>query len=138
MPPVEINYLAVVAAAVLSMVIGFLWYGPNLFGKQWMKLMGYTKESMEKAKEGMGKTYAISFFGALVMAYVLSHIIDYAQATSMVSGMQAGFWSWLGFVAPVQMTEALFGNKKWNLYYINTGYQLASLLVMGAVLAVWV
>ncbi|MBI3341870.1 DUF1761 domain-containing protein, partial [Candidatus Curtissbacteria bacterium] len=35
----QINYMAVVAAAVVNMVLGFLWYGP-LFGKPWMKMMG--------------------------------------------------------------------------------------------------
>lgn len=32
--------LAVVLAAVVSMIVGWLWYGP-LFGKQWMALMGW-------------------------------------------------------------------------------------------------
>ncbi|MDO8488446.1 MAG: DUF1761 family protein [bacterium] len=36
---VPVNYLAILAAAVLSMVLGFLWFGP-LFGQTWMKLMG--------------------------------------------------------------------------------------------------
>ena len=35
-PPVEINYLAVLVAAIASMALGFLWYGP-LFGNQWKK-----------------------------------------------------------------------------------------------------
>lgn len=130
----ETNILAIVLASIISMGLGFLWYSPMLFGNQWIKLMGYTKESMEKAKKEMGKAYAISFVGALVMAYVLSKFVT---GSVLMDGILTGFWMWLGFVAPVQMTEVLFGGKKWNLYYINTGYQLASLLAMSAVLAVW-
>ena len=45
MTPV-INYGAVVGAAVASMILGSLWYGP-LFGKPWMAAMGFTKDAME-------------------------------------------------------------------------------------------
>ena len=40
-------------------------------------------------------------------------------------------------MATVQLTDALFGKKPFKLYLINTGYQLACFLAMGAILAVW-
>jgi hypothetical protein len=52
---VQVNYVAVLFAVVASMVVGFAWYSPVLFGKQWMKLMGLTKENMESAKKGDGE-----------------------------------------------------------------------------------
>lgn len=120
------------------MVVGFLWYGPYLFGKQWMALMGYTQKSMEAAKKEMGKTYAISFVASLLMAYVLSHVmtmsINFFHYEPVTTGLTSGFWMWLGFVAPVQLTEVLFGGKNFKLYAINTGYQLVALLAMGVVL----
>ena len=51
---VEINYLAVLVAGVAAVAVGFLWYGPLLFAKPWMKLMGHTKETMEGAKKRFG------------------------------------------------------------------------------------
>lgn len=61
-----------------------------------------------------------------------------AGIASMVVGMTAylmtSFWSWLGFVAPVQFTEVLFSGKSTKLFLINTGYQLASLLAMAIIL----
>jgi len=38
---IEVNYLAVFIATIASFVFGWLWYGP-LFGKAWMRMMGYT------------------------------------------------------------------------------------------------
>ena len=35
----EVNLLAVLAAGIVPMVVGALWYGP-LFGKRWLELMG--------------------------------------------------------------------------------------------------
>ena len=37
MPSVDINWWAVLAAAVINMVIGAIWYSPSGFGKPWMK-----------------------------------------------------------------------------------------------------
>jgi hypothetical protein len=139
MQTVEVSNVAVLVSAVVYMVLGFLWYGP-LFGKPWMKLVGMTKEHMEEAKKkGMGKTYGLSFVGALVMFYVLAHFAKYAQASTMTEGMQTGFWAWLGFVATTGMNEFLFAVKKkpWKLYFINQGYLLIGLLVGGAILATW-
>lgn len=129
----NVNLVAVLIAAVASMAIGFVWYGP-LFGKPWMKLMGMKGKFEMKMDAKMQKTYAMSFVGALVMAYVLASLIGMGGVKTLEGGLTAGFFAWLGFVAPVQMSEVLFGGKSWNLYYINTGFQLASLLAMGAVL----
>lgn len=135
---VEVNYLAVLIAGVASMAVGFLWYGPMLLGKPWMKLMGYTKESMEKTKKGMGKTYAMSTVFTLISAYVLWHVMTFSKSfygySPMMTGLSSAFWMWFGFMMPVQATEVLFGGKKWKLFGINTGYQLVSLLVMGVVM----
>lgn len=88
----------------------------------------------------MGKTYAVSFVVALVTAYVLYHVMvmseNFFHYPMLQTGLTSGFWMWLGFVAPVQLTDVLFGKKKLNLFYINTGYQLVTLLAMGAVLGI--
>ena len=39
----EVNWIAVIAAAVSAFVLGGLWYGP-LFGKKWMALVGLSEE----------------------------------------------------------------------------------------------
>ena len=135
---IEVNYLAIFIAAVATMIVGFLWYGPMLFAKPWMKLMGHTKETMKGTQKEMGKMYGISFVLALVTAYVLSHVMslseNYFAYAPVTTGLTSAFWMWVGFVMPVQATDVLFGGKKFALFAINTGYQLASLLVMGVVL----
>lgn len=138
---VPVNYLAVVVAAVASMVLGFVWYGP-LFGKPWMAMMGFTKEGMEAAKtKGMTMNYVLMALGSLVMAFVLSHVLVFAMAYMKVSGWGAGvstgFWNWLGFILPVVMGDQLWGGKSWKLLPITAGYYLVSMVMMGVILAVW-
>jgi hypothetical protein len=135
MPPIDIHYAAVLAAAASNMVIGTLWYSKVLFGKQWMTLIGKTEEQIKKGNPA--KAMAGTAVAAFVMAYVMAHMVDFTRATTMSGGLQAGFWLWLGFVATVGTNSVFFEGKSWKLYALNMGYYLVSLLVMGAILAVW-
>lgn len=138
---VPINYSAVVAAAIASMFIGFVWYGP-LFGETWKKLSGITVERIDNARaKGMGKIYFFAFVSSLVMSYVLAHSLIFAAAyfkTGGISaGLMSGFWNWLGFIAPVTLGAVLWEGKSWKLWALMNGYYLVSLLLMGMILAVW-
>ena len=135
---VSINYWAVLAAAVASHILGFLWYGP-LFGKQWMKLMGFSEKQMKgKSQKGMGKTYTIMTVSALVTSYILAHFVDYVQALTVMEAITLGFWVWLGFLATTQIGSVLWEQKPAKLYFINTAYSLVNLCVMSVILTVWV
>src|SRR3990167_10098559 len=138
---VPINYWAVIASAILAMVLGFLWYGP-IFGKAWIKLMGFTTESMDDAKKkGMTKSYIIMIVTTLVMAFVFAHSLEfgiaYTNTTGVAAGLTAAFWNWLGFIATVLTGKVLWEGKSWKLWFLDSGYYLVSLCLMGIVLAVW-
>ena len=139
---IPINYWAVLVAAASSIVLGFLWYGP-FFGKTWMREVGMTDEKMKSAKEkGMTSSYVLMTVGSLVMSYVLAHALAFASAYTLTigvsAGLMAGFWNWLGFVAPVTMGSVLWEGRSWKLWLLNSGYYLVALLLMGVILAVWI
>lgn len=140
----ELNYLAILVAAVLGMVIGMIWYAPSVFGKAWSRMTGI---NMDKA-EMKPKHMLAGFVAQLVMAYVLapfiigwhqSEVAMYgADAMSGLSvGLQTGFWLWLGIVATVMLGSVLWERKPFKLYMLNSGYWLVVLLVMGALLGYW-
>ncbi len=134
---VEINYLAVLVAGVINMVVGFLWYGP-LFGKIWLPLSGHTPESMEAAKQKpMTMSYVIATIGALVMAYVLAHVLATYNADTISLGFQGAFWLWLGFIATVMLGKVLWEGKSWKLWCLDSAYYLVVLLINSAVLVSW-
>lgn len=137
----NINYVAVLVAAIANMALGFLWYSPFMLGKPWMKLMGYhmhDKEQMEKMKKEAMPAYAGSMIASLVMAYVLVNFIHFAVAKTALEGATIGFWAWFGFVGTTSLTGALFNKKSISLWAIDSGYFLVALLIMGAILAAWV
>jgi hypothetical protein len=137
----SINYLGVIVAALAGIFLGFLWYGP-LFGKAWMKLMGFSKESIEKQKKkGMGASYAMMTLGTLLMAYVLAHTtefaMNYTNIYGMTGGLMSGVWTWAGFVVPVKIGDQLWGGKSWKLFLLDGGYSFVSLALMGVIVATW-
>ena len=138
MAEVIINYFAVLVSAVVGFGIGMLWFSPVLFGNIWMKQMNLSKEKIEEAKKkGMAKNLVVAFASVLVMSYILAHFVDYASATTILGGMQAGFWIWLGFIATTMVNSVLWEQKPVNLYLINIAHYLVVLLAMGSILAVW-
>lgn len=136
----HLNYLAVFVAAIATMVIGFLWYSPLLFAKAWTREMGYDmndKAKMEEMRKSAGPAYAGSFVASLISAFTLALVLHGLRAEDLHFGLMAGFHIWLGFVATVQFTGALFAKQSMKLFGINTGYQLVCYLAMSAILTAW-
>jgi hypothetical protein len=132
----DLNYLAILVTAVVIFAIGALWY-TVLFGKQWLAAHGYTPEQLEGMKQGMGRTYGISFLCYLVLAAVMQLLIVRMEITEAIGGVKLGLTCWLGFVATIGLTANLYSNKRFSTYLIDAGYQLVFMVVAGVILAVW-
>jgi hypothetical protein len=142
LPTFTINYLAVLACAVVAMPVGFLWFGP-LFGKAWQRQMGFA----DRPDGGsMGKAMGIFFASNLLIAWVLAHSIKAWQASSWglspdaapwVYALNAGFFNWLGFFLPLQMNRVAWEMKRWGLVLINASFDLVRLILFGFILSYW-
>jgi hypothetical protein len=135
-----INYLAILAAAIASMLVGFAWYSRALFGPAWAKCRGIDMNDPKQSQElqkGMGTVYAASFGATLLSACALCLLVVRIQSGGVLGGLKLGLLVWLGFTMTVQLTAALFSHKNRTLFFIDTGYQLVCYLVMGAILGGW-
>ena len=154
----EINFLALVLAALSTLVVGFIWYNPKVFGTIWMKEAGMTEEKMKGANMfvifGMAIVYAffISFilqiltihqYGALGMVggdpslakpSYHAFMADYGDAfRTFKHGMLHGFISGLFFALPVVGTGALFERRSWRYTLIAGGFWVISCMIMGGI-----
>lgn len=130
---IAINFWAVIISMVLSVLIGFFWYGP-LFGKQWMKLTGISMPDKNPGFAMMIKPMIISMIGALFMAVTMTYSIYFMGGSGITAGLEAAFWNWLGFTVPVLLNFVAWENKSWKLFAIHTSYWLVLLCAMGIVL----
>jgi hypothetical protein len=130
--PVEINWLAVIVAAVVKFAIGGVWY-TALFGRQWRALMGVAEGS---PMTGLGQAMAVQIVGDLIMAYILARFVGH-YGWGFGTGIIVGFMAWLGFVATVSVGQIFYEHRSPMIIAINNGYLLIGLVVMGAILGVW-
>jgi len=140
MPSVNINLVALAAAVVFNMLLGYIWYSKPVFGKMWQKLVGLSDKDMDGADKVTPMVAMLIL--AIVEIFVLNHFVAYSAyfypGYSDVSvGLLTGLWIWVGFVFPVMASNYMFAQRRKKLVLIDSGYQLVVLLVAGVILSVW-
>jgi drug/metabolite transporter (DMT)-like permease len=129
----ELNYLAVLVAALSTFLIGGLWYSPAVFGKSWMKENGLSEEEMKKSN--MVRIFGLAFVLGLIAAINLAMFLG--PENDPIMGAVWGFAAGFGWVATFVGTHYLFERKSFKLFLINAGYSVVALTVMGVILAAW-
>jgi len=129
----DVNWIAVIAAAVLHFVLGMIWYSPKVFGGTWIKLTGAKEEDME----GAGKAMVGAGVIALIIAFVMAKFVGWTGVSTFAGGACLGFWAWLGFIGAIQFSGVLWEKRPFQLYLINTSVALISLVLQGGILASW-
>jgi len=131
----SINWLAVGACVVASMVIGSLWFSPKTFYPAWWKAIGRS-ESDQPGMQNMGMVWGGTVLASLVQAVFISLMVhamgSMTGGVTLASGATAGFMLWLGFVAPSSLTNKLFAGQL-NAWFIEVGNHLVTFVVMGAI-----
>lgn len=147
MEGMDINWLAMVAASILPLVTGFIWYNPKVFGTAWMAESGMTEE---KAKQmNPGKTYGLAVVMAFLIAFSLWPEVMLGGAPDMPHGPGTEFMTFkhgalhgalMGLLVamPVLATNALFEQKSFKYVAINAGYWILTMALMGGIINAWV
>ena len=126
--------LPFLGAGFLSVLIGYFWYHPSLFGKPWMRMTRITPEIAEAQAKRMPVMAFVGFLAAIWIAYVMSFVLAAFQVYDIFGAIEVGFWLWAGFVAPTMIGMVLWEGKPLMLYLINAAYWLVALIVIaGAV-----
>ncbi len=127
----DVNWLAVVLAALAGFVVGGIWYGP-VVGKAWMAALGKTTEDIQQTN--MVKTYGLTFLLSLLASWTLAHTFaTYAQELSVVVKVLTAFGVALGFILPALWTIYLYQDAKRPLFWIDGIYWLLFYTAMGLV-----
>jgi hypothetical protein len=134
MPVENVNWLAVVAAAASTFVLGGLWYSPALFGRAWMAANHLTEADLKRGSTG--KIFGFSFVFSLLMAANLAMFLADSK-TDMAWGATAGFLAGFGWVFLGLAIIALFERRSWKYIFINGGYMTVAFVLMGLILGAW-
>jgi len=130
----NLNYWAILVAALSTFVVGSLWYSPVLFGKKWMELNDFTEETL---KEGlpMPVIFGGSFVASLLAAFALAMFLG--TSADLWMGLFAGFVIAVFWISSSRLNNVLFEQGKIGLFWIHSGYDLVTYLLMGAIIGGW-
>lgn len=125
----EINWLAVFAAAASSFVLGGVWYSA-LFARQWQAAAGLTDEQIKNGNMPLvfGGSFMLALIASFSFAFFLGNEID--AATGALYGFTAG----LCWVTASFGINYLFERKNLTLFLINGGYHTLQFTLIGAIL----
>lgn len=134
MEKLYINHLAVFVCALLSLVIGALWYSPALFFKAWQKETGLSDEQVAKANPL--KTYSLTLLLAWIISYNLAFFLGDSK-TNWRWGLAAGLLAGAGWASTMFVIISLFEQRSFKYLLINCGYIIVYFAVIGFVLGIW-
>lgn len=132
---VSINLWAVLLAGVSSMVIGMLYYRPQVFGSLWMKL---AKVDQKQFAKRMPKVMPLIFVAALVTALVVAYFTflyhNFFAGSWEMAGLISSLILWLGLSATTLFVHETLDDRPAQLLYLSLGNRLLSILAMGAII----
>ena len=155
----NINFLALLLAALSTLVVGFIWYNPKVFGTIWMKEAGMTEEKMKGSNMIMifGLSVLYAFFIAFVLQFVTIHqfgalgmvggdptiakpsyeafMADYGTAfRTFKHGALHGFMTGLFMILPTIGTTALYERRSFKYVMITGGFWIVCFMIMGGII----
>lgn len=144
MEEMHVNWLAVVVAALMPMVIGFLYYHPKTLGAAWMRANGFTLESVGAGPRPvlylicLGLSFMLSMW---LMGNVTGPGQDVApdghSYATFGHGAVHGLVISLFVLLPVLGTMSVFEKRGWSWVFINLGYWIITFVMMCGILSAW-
>ncbi|HSD08020.1 DUF1761 domain-containing protein [Flavobacterium sp.] len=160
----EMNWIAILVSALTTIVVGFVWYNPKVFGTIWMKENGLTQEELRQGN--MLKIFGLTYiFSLLIVMIEMSLTIHQTGPVSMIGGPGKinealpsyhafmndygtayrtfkhgalhGFISGLFFAFPIIAINGLFERRSWKYIFIHAGFWTVSLCIIGAIICQW-
>jgi len=129
----EVNYFAIVAAALAAFVLGGLWYSPVLFGRAWQREVGLSDEELKRGN--MARIFGTSLILSLIASWVFALFLGPRPPMSL--GLGAGFAAGLCWVASSFGMNYLFARRSFKLFLIDGGFHTLQFTVIGLILAIW-
>ena len=129
-------WLQILVAGVAYFCLGAIWYAKPVFGNYWaaQHKIVMTEESKKKVPILFASTFILGIFMAAGIGLAL-HAMN-APGTCM-NGIKTGFFLGGVFCALPIGINYLYTAKPFKLWFIDAGYHVVGMVLMGIILSVW-
>ena len=134
----DLNWLAVIVAALAYFAIGAVWYAPPVFGKVWSAAGGMAMP--EAGARPSPAIYLTPLVGSVLSAVALGMLAKATDTDTLQEGIALGLVVAIGFAVAISFVTAQFESEKpkplvWGA--VNAGYHVVGNLVAAIIIASW-
>ncbi|MBK6545966.1 MAG: DUF1761 domain-containing protein [Saprospiraceae bacterium] len=140
----QANLIAVAVAALVPMIMGFIYYHPKVMGNAWMKANGFTLESIGTGPKPVLYLVALAFSFLLSFRLCIDVIApgqdvapDGHSYITFQHGLAHGAINTIFLLLPVLGTISIFEKRGWNWLFVNLAYWGVTLMIMQGILSAW-
>jgi len=145
----QFNFIAIIIAAVIPMVMGFIYYMPSIMGNTWMAANGFDKATLKPPKPAM---YLLALFFSFLLSFFLcawvtgaggieqTQVVDPIDGHSYVTFKHGAFHGLLFsimVILPIFGTMKIFEMRSWKWTFVNWGYWSITVILMCGLLSAW-
>jgi hypothetical protein len=128
----QVNWLAIIAAAVVMFGLGAIWYSPMLFARQWAKAAGVNMETVSR------QSVALVMGGAFVLTLLMAaNLAVFTAPLPLWPTVGAAIAAGLGWATFSVWILSLFEQRPFAYVLINGGYLTIGFALMGLILGLW-
>lgn len=131
---IPLPLVPVIAASLVPLIVGAVWYHPGILGTRWMSYKHITPAMADRASKLSVHTTAVMIVLGVVTAFMLSRILYALDIHTYSGGLITAASLWVGFVVPATISRVLWDHAPLALYVIETGQWLVSFCIMSLVL----
>ncbi len=160
---IDINWPVVLASGLIPLLVGFLWYHPNVFGSTWMREIGIQKGEGINMPKIMGISLVVSILATVGLlptvihqmsvfsslasdpsisdpnselgSYFANYMAKYGRNfRTFGHGALHGVMTAMFIALPVVTTSALYERRSFRYIAITVGYWMLCFALMGGVI----
>jgi len=126
------NYLAMVVAAIVAMVFGFVWYSPLLFGGIWSRGNPVAHKKMQQNVRKGG--YIFIIIASLLTAFALEVLIKFLGISTLYYGVGLAMLVWTGFFFSQSFVDLIMDSKDTKLFVVDNIHHVVSVILICTIL----
>lgn len=155
------NVLAFLVAALVPLIVGFIYYHKKVAGGAWMAVNGFSEDKVKE--NNMMVTLIVSFVLSFLLAFALNGIVVHQSGVFSLfegdttdplfqklmdlkgtdfrtfgHGALHGFMSAIVIALPIIGINSLFEQRGWKYIWLHTGYWAITLMLMGGIICAWI
>lgn len=153
---------ALLIAALSSLVVGFIWYNPKVFGTIWMKEAGITRDPNDKPNMALilGQSVVYAYLISFILQFNVIHQMGAMSATMDVPnvdpsvlknylaaygetfrtfkhGALHGTMVGLLLILPSIGIPAMYEKRSFKYVLVTGGYWVITCMIMGGIICAW-